>query len=416
VDGAPEDSARQVMAAAARAARAAGADAVDCGHLLAALRQVDDGQVLPPGSPATGGPAPGSREVAGGGEPDPQMPVSRHVRLVLENASRQVTTRNHQRMDYSHLLAGAVVVHRFADGQDGTGAGAPCAIGALVREADGGLRVLLDSVVRHMYARVSDGFPYVGTDFVLSRAERRLAWAQRAVIVGGYAALGALACGRMAPGPARAAVAGCLVAALAGLPLLQLWLASLYIAARARQPDAVHVPATGLAQALARTGRRRLDVVLLPPGGTGAGSWLGEAFGFWGRGMIVMDPVTRDMPPDLVRFVAAHEAAHLARGDSATQTMAFVYLAALTVALVVGDADLWLVIPVASLVIASRWIAELACDRIAARITGQIPSLSFAGYLGPAYRRKQDSRLARLRRLLTHPPASLRRRAIIRGR
>src|SRR5579862_9673960 len=103
------------MAAAARAARAAGADAIDCGHLLAALRHLDDGHVLPPGSPGTEGVAPGLRDVADGAEPDPQMPVSPHVRLVLANASRQVTARNHQRMEYSHLLAGAIVTHRSPD-------------------------------------------------------------------------------------------------------------------------------------------------------------------------------------------------------------------------------------------------------------------------------------------------------------
>ena len=43
MDGVYHDSVRQVMAAAARAARAAGADVVDCGHLLAALRYVDNG-------------------------------------------------------------------------------------------------------------------------------------------------------------------------------------------------------------------------------------------------------------------------------------------------------------------------------------------------------------------------------------
>jgi len=343
------------------------------------------------------------------------MPVSRHVRLALENASRQVTVRNHQRMDYSHLLAGAVTVHRPAGRQDGAGAATPCAIGALVQEAEGGWRLLLDSVIRHAYARVSAGFPYVGTDFALPRAEGCLAWAQRAVIVGGYAVLGALAYARMAPGPVRTAVAACLVAALAGMPLLSLWLTSLDVAARARQPGAVHVPAPGLAQALARTGLRRLDVVLLPPGGPVAGDSLGQAFGFRGRGTIMMDPVTRDMPPDLVRFVAAHEAAHLARGDPATRAMAFAYLAAETAVLFAGGAARWLVIPAVSTVIANRWIAELACDRIAARVTGQVPSLSFAGLLDPAYSRKPASRRPRLGGLLTHPPASLRRRAITRA-
>jgi Zn-dependent protease with chaperone function len=125
-----------------------------------------------------------------------------------------------------------------------------------------------------------------------------------------------------------------------------------------------------------------------------------------------MDPATRDLAPDIVRFIAAHEAAHLAREDSATQTMALMYLAALTAALVAGGTGLWLVIPAAAAVLANRWIAELACDRIAIRVTGQVPSLTFAGLLDPAYSRKRPSGLARLRGLLTHPPDSLRRRAI----
>ena len=395
------------MAAAARAARAAGADAVDCGHLLAALRQADDGRADD-----------GRADAADGGEPDPRMPVSPHVSRGLASAARQVASRNHQGMDYSHLLVGAIAAHRPRDGRDGQDArdgpdaGAPCAIEALVQEADGGWQSLLDFAVRRVYARVSAGFPYVGEDFVVPRAERSLAWVQRAVIVAGYAGLGALAYAGTAPGPARAVVAVYLVAALAGLPLLNLWVGSLRVAARVRKPDAVHVPAPGLAQALARTGLRTLDVVLLPPGGPVAGRSLGRAFRFWGRGTVVMRPVTRDINPEPVRFVTAHEAAHLARGDTATLVLAFACLPALAVVVIVGGAGPWLIVPAVGAVIVNRWITELACDRIAARVTGRMPSLAFAGYLDRVQAAKRNRGLVRLRSLLTHPPASLRRAVI----
>jgi hypothetical protein len=76
---------------------------------------------------------------------------------------------------------------------------------------------------------------------------------------------------------------------------------------------------------------------------------------------------------------------------------------------------LWLLLPAFAAVVANRWAGEFACDRIAARATGRIPSLEFANYLDRLNQHKTMTPVKRLRSLLTHPPASMRRKAIMRG-
>jgi hypothetical protein len=59
----------------------------------------------------------------------------------------------------------------------------------------------------------------------------------------------------------------------------------------------------------------------------------------------------------------------------------------------------------------SRWAGELDSDTIAAKVTGRIPSQWFVNHL---HRRKRPL-IWKLRGLLTHPPAGIRRRAITRA-
>jgi Zn-dependent protease with chaperone function len=178
-------------------------------------------------------------------------------------------------------------------------------------------------------------------------------------------------------------------------------------------PDAERVETPALAGALAPA---RLDVYLVPAGGKVAGRSLGRAFRMWGRGTIILRPVLRTANPDLVRFVAAHEAAHIARGDALNATLAAAYATGLAAALAGGDpAGLWLLVPALGGVVVNRWTGELACDRIAARATGRIPSLEFASYLDRVYQSKKMTRGKRLRSLVTHPPAGMRRKAITRA-
>jgi len=182
--------------------------------------------------------------------------------------------------------------------------------------------------------------------------------------------------------------------------------------------DAERVEAPALASALAPA---RLDVFVVPGGGQVAGRSLGRAFRMWGRGTIILRPVLRSANPDLVRFITAHEAAHVARGDTLNATLAVTFATSLAAAsliagLVGGDpAGFWLLLPARVAMVVNKWAGELACDRIAARATGRIPSLEFANYLDRVYQSKEMTPVKRLRSLLTHPPASMRRKAIARA-
>jgi hypothetical protein len=140
-------------------------------------------------------------------------------------------------------------------------------------------------------------------------------------------------------------------------------------------------------------------------------------------GWIILRRALKDpteMDPDLARFIAAHEAAHLARDDSMTEDLAGVGRFCIAVIAVLTRPDTWwLLMPLVALLPVIRWRAELACDRMAVQITGRIPARREIAYL--RWVERQSRRRRPLRRLgfwlwglRTHPTCRIRCDAIAR--
>jgi len=277
-----------------------------------------------------------------------------------------------------------------------------------------GHAALVLRAIGQVHARHGErNFPYVGAELAAALPARNRRWAQPAAIVTGYAAFAAVTLALSPAGVHRTIAAIYLLTGLIVLPLLTSVVSLARVRSRMSRPDAERVETPALAGALAPA---RLDVYLVPGGGKIAGRSLGRAFRMWGRATIILRPVLRTANPDLVQFVVAHEAAHIARGESLNSVLAATYATGLAAALAGGDpAGLWLLVPALVAMVVNRWTGELACDRIAARATGRIPSLEFANYLDRVYQSKKMTPGKRLRSLVTHPPASMRRKAAARA-
>jgi Zn-dependent protease with chaperone function len=126
----------------------------------------------------------------------------------------------------------------------------------------------------------------------------------------------------------------------------------------------------------------------------------------------------RGADPDLTRFIFAHEVAHVIRDDSLSGQMAMIGV--LTIGITAAAANpLGLPLAVIALVsmVAAFWRRELTCDHWAAEAVGARGAQLFVNYLDILERRADvpaGKRVwRRLRRLITHPPAGMRRRHLI---
>jgi hypothetical protein len=274
-----------------------------------------------------------------------------------------------------------------------------------------------------LYARANtgsagQGFPFLGVDLAayacLPGRGRRWLW--HAAVLVGYAPLAALEIVLVPPAIQVAALVAAVIVPIALCPVMRalVW----------RRPlvgegiEAVEVP--GLCAALAPTGLRDVKV-FRDPGGRFTGRSAGAARRFGRGGMIFLRPSSRKTHPDITRFIAAHEVAHLARNDSMSDALTVACLAALVgVAAATRPSDLlWLWIPAEALVVTLRWCQEIVCDRIAANVAGPIPTNEYVAHLGrAAARRRRRPFLPRIRAQfmgrLTHPPLCIRRSALAR--
>lgn len=414
------DSARAVMDLAQREASAVGAARVHCEHLMLALCQSDEGQVL-----AAAGLTHervremlslvlcGTRAHGRTTEPRELLTADSHVRRAVKNAAQQAAGRGLPAADASHLLAGTLLAHRLPGGELAGG----CAITALMRHAAEGPDALLRRALAHVDAESGAGeaFPYLGTDFTFPRSEQLRAWAQRAAVVAAYAAMAVPLSALTPAGPERTFVIGAICAGLVVSPVLNITIWQHALAGRIAR-DAVQVPVPGLGRALRRAGVRHLTVALLPAGRRPAGRSLGRAYRAWDQATIILNPAAREASPAVIRFLTAHEAAHVARGDPMTLAMAWSYLVTLTGAFVIAALRwAWLAAAAAIAFVMLKWTAELACDRIAARVTGMSCATDFADYIERAAASPRLTRARRLRALLKHPPARMRRTRIMRN-
>jgi Zn-dependent protease with chaperone function len=223
-------------------------------------------------------------------------------------------------------------------------------------------------------------------------------------VLAGYAILAAPLVA-LAPADQRALAAGLAVLTPALLFALGRLLGPRLVLRRLRQPDVEQVSAAALVTALAGSGVRDLSVACLA-GGRLAPRSAGRAYRWGTTGIIMLRPVLKQAHPDLTRFIVAHEAAHLSRGDTITGVLTVAGLVGvIDTALVTNPTAIWLAALGLLGVVTHNWLRELDCDRIAARATGPAAAEQFIAYLTRAGGR-------RIRARLTHPPTSLRRRTI----
>jgi Zn-dependent protease with chaperone function len=476
-----DESAHAVVDRAQREAIALGADRVDAVHLLLALCWADDqgthqlrlsgltadgirGYLAPESAPSVALP-PGlppalsaalAEAIAAGDLAEPrELPFTTQLKMVFHHAQQEMLGRHHPGIDWSHLLLGllranprvrpprpaapaagaAPVVHPapVADLAE-PGKAASAADLAEPAEAGGGtdrlnslladLGVNRDTVAMVAITRADtwaagEGFPYLGPEFP-GLPGRRQRWLWHGAVLAGYAVFGAIAI-VLAPGFYGRVVAACFLVlgyALVNALTRLTWRAR--IRSRLARPDVDRLAAPGLSAALGASGVTDLAVVCLPAGDPIAGRSAGRAYRNGRAGTIILRPILRRAHPDLARFIAAHEAAHVARDDSLSYRLAYCGLPTLLGALIGSGAlaALWLMIPAFGAVVGLRWLTELACDRIAATATGPTAGAVFAAYLdrtAAALRAKPGYRWRLLGACLTHPPSRLRHRAMTRA-
>lgn len=251
---------------------------------------------------------------------------------------------------------------------------------------------------------MSEGFPFVGNELTARLAGGGTRWRWVTAVLAGYLVLAAPLVAS-APAGQRALAAGIAVLTPALLFAVGRILGPRLVLRRLRRPDVEQVRAEALATALAGAGVRDLSVACLA-GGRLAPRSAGRAYRWGTAGIIMLRPVVRQAHPDLVRFVVAHEAAHLSRADTSTGMLAVAGLVGvLDTALVTDPAMIWLAALGLLGIVAYNWLRELDCDRIAARATGPAPAHQFIAYLTRAGAHP-------IRARLTHPPTSLRHRTI----
>lgn len=181
---------------------------------------------------------------------------------------------------------------------------------------------------------------------------------------------------------------------------------------RLARPDVEPIAAAALGETLARAGVRRLTVVAIPPGGILSPRGAARAYRTGPLGTIMLNPTLKRADPDLVRFIVAHEASHLAHNDSLVSSLIIASLAGLIEGCVITPTAALLLIPAIGGLVAANWLRELTCDRFAAAATNARSARAFAAYLDRVDAHLRGHRLARVRALLTHPPAATRRGAL----
>jgi Zn-dependent protease with chaperone function len=352
---------------------------------------------------------------------------------VLRAAQQEADGRRHKSISARHLLLGLIRDAKPPAPEPGSDAARRAippgprlldALTTLIRDRE----VDIVSLRRRVIARANSdatgqGFPYLGADLAAYTRlpGTRERWLRHTAVIIGCICLAALVIVSAPPGTQAMAtvVAG---AASAGLFTLRLVFDSLMYRVYDWVPGVETFEAPGLRSALAPTGIREVTVYCLPHDYV-IGQPAAVAFRSGNRGMIRLpsrakDPTKTD--PDLARFTAAHEAAHLARDDSMTEHLACAGRVCIAVIAGLTRPDtLWLLIPLTALLIAIRWHRELACNRMAAEITGritvrrEIDSLSWA--------EQQIRRRPPLRRLgswlwwrRTHPAYRMHRNALTR--
>jgi Zn-dependent protease with chaperone function len=424
-----DESARAVFSRAVEQAWALGHDGVGTEHLLLGFCQEDERgnePILAPAGITTDVVRAWVREHGGqaGGAPDARpLPFTWAARSVLKAARQEADGRRHESIGAHHLLLGLI---RYAvtpaPGPD-AGPHRQDALAALIRDLDIDTTSLYLRVIARANSAASDqGFPYLGADLA---AHTRLPgtrerWLRHGAVIIGYACLAAPVVVWTPPGTQAVAV---VVAAVAptGLFAVRRILLSLSYRLYDSVPEyfeRIETPALRIA--LASSGIRDVAVYSAAerPFLWGLG---GLALRSGRRGWIILrgylnDPAQTD--PDLARFIAAHEVAHIARDDSMTGDLASVGRFCIAVIVLLTRPDAWwLLIPLAAVVPLISWRAELACDRMAAQITGPIAArqeiASFRRADQESRRRRPLRRLgSRLWGLRTHPTPRMRYEAI----
>jgi Zn-dependent protease with chaperone function len=214
------------------------------------------------------------------------------------------------------------------------------------------------------------------------------------------------------------------VVSLVGVPVLVLALNRVLLPVRLRRlvsgpgVEAIEAAPVGEALAAPGVGVRRTNVVCVPAEIAASVRSAGRAAQSGATGTIVLRSALHQADPDLVRFVVAHEAGHLARGDSRLLALMIGGLAGiLDAVLLAATSPLWLllVVPALAALVAASWHRELACDGIGLRATGPLSAASFIAYLARVDQlRPGGNPWRRLRPWLTHPPTNVRRRHLAR--
>jgi Zn-dependent protease with chaperone function len=415
-----DENARMVFARAREEACALGREYVGTEHVLLGVCHQDSGEsdaVLAPAGITTHSVRTWLAQHGdqGGGTPDGSLPFTPNVRFVLHQTYAEADGRQHQSIGPAHVLLALI----------------RCAIvvpSDLVADLLRDYRVDLGALHARAAARANtdsagEGFPFLGSDLAARAClpGRGRRWAWRAAVLAGYVPLATIAI-ILAPSATRVIdLAGTVIAPMA-LFLVMRTLEARRAGRRLASADLEPIDAPGLQAALAPAGLREIKVFCDPHGrftkrSNGSAWRLGKA------GMIFLRPALQKRHPDLTRFITAHEAAHLARDDSTSSTLATACFTTLTfVSATIGSAYVWLLfyIPAYALIVTLNWGKELACDRIAANAAGQIPARAFITHLsrGDARRRRLPflPRIrAQLRSRFTHPTTRVRRNALARA-
>jgi Zn-dependent protease with chaperone function len=356
-----------------------------------------------------------------GGPTTGNLPLSSGLKRLMSVAQREADARDDPVIGPTYHLLGLIRLERVVTARltvPGAAPGSP----DLDLLADFITAVGLDlNAVFDRAAALADAlgrgrrFPYLGSELAAAEIPRRLEQLRSiAAILAIYALVVALGVLGAAPADRVGVVASAVL-----LPALWLALGALArrrIRARLVGPSVERIAAPELAGALADAGVRETEVVCVPAGSRLVGKSTGRAYRWGPRGTVVLRGSLKRARPDLVRFIVAHEAAHIARDDASTGVLAWACALGVLEVAVLGP-DPWLYVAAVVGWPAYTWLRELACDRFATRVAGRTPAKEFIAYLqiidAEARKRSAARRLRRaVRSALTHPPTRLRRAVI----
>ncbi len=449
-----DEDARTVFTRARGEARALGRGCVDTEHVLLGVCHQDEGDndpVLAPVGITTQSVKTWLADHRDQGvEPaDQSLPFTPNVLFVLHQAQVEADGRQHQSIGCAHVLLALIRCAIVAPEAPGPAPGSsqahqenipepapseagqtplqsspagPDVVAPLLRDHGIDLGALHSSAAARANADgAGQGFPFLGGDLAVRPCfpGRGRRWLWRAAILAGYIPFAAVTI-VLAP-PATRVIA--LAAAVIGPGVLYLFMGAVAWPLwrhRVGREDVEPIQAPGLRAALAPAGLREVRV-FWDPHGRFIGRARAASRRLGGVGLIFLRPSLKKAHPDLVRFITAHEAAHLARDDAMSEGLAVACLATL-VGMAVATRPievLWLYLLASALIVTLRWCQELACDRVAAHAAGQIPACEYIAYLGRAEARRRRRPFlprirAQLRGWLTHPTTRIRRNALAR--